>query len=381
MDDDGSKKRDGRAGGGRDDEVPRRSALSTDPGGKVGPRARSGGPRRRELTLDQYVEGVRDGDRAVLGRALTLIESNRPEHQDLAQELLRVLLPSTGAALRLGLTGVPGAGKSTFVEALGTRLTGDGHRVAVLAVDPSSGVSGGSILGDKTRMARLATDPAAFVRPSPSGGTLGGVARKTRESMLVCEAAGYDVIVVETVGVGQSETQVAEMTDVFGALLLAGAGDELQGIKRGLLELVDVIAVNKADGPNADATERAAAEIRSALHIFRGGDEVPVLTCSALRDLRVDEVWATIEAVHARRRDAGVLEDRRRRQAVRWMWSMVDEQIGARMRHEPGVRTVAEAMEAAVREGRVPAVEAARKVFDAFVGEGDADADETGPRD
>lgn len=345
---------------------PDRSALSTDPAGSMPSHTRRGGPRRRELELDDYVSGVRDGDRAVLGRAISLIESNRPEHQELAQEMLRELLPSTGRSIRLGLTGVPGAGKSTFVEVLGTRLTAEDRRVAVLAVDPSSGVSGGSILGDKTRMARLGSDPKAFIRPSPSGGTLGGVARKTRESMLVCEAAGYDVVVVETVGVGQSETQVAEMTDVFCALLLAGAGDELQGIKRGLLELVDVIAVNKADGPDVDRVAKAARQIETALHIFRGGDEVPVLTCSALRDDRVDEVWKTILGLHDHRRDAGELETRRRTQDVRWMWSLVDEQIQSRMRRDDTVRDVANAMEDAVREGSVPAVEAAVRVVEAF---------------
>ena len=336
----------------------------------MGPRSRRGGPKRRELTLTEYVEGVRSGDRAVLGRALTLIESNRPEHQDLAQDMLRELLPHTGRAIRVGLTGVPGAGKSTFVETLGTRLTGEGHRVAVLAVDPSSGVSGGSILGDKTRMAKLANDPAAFVRPSPSGGALGGVARKTRESMLVCEAAGYDVVVVETVGVGQSETQVAEMTDVFCALLLAGAGDELQGIKRGLLELVDVITINKADGPEEERAVRAARQLEGALHIFRGGDDVPVLTCSALRDVRVDRVWKAVVDLHQQRHQSGALDERRRAQAVRWMWALIDEQVARRLHHDPGTRDVAREVEAAVREGRLPAVEAAVRVVDRLLGGG-----------
>lgn len=352
-------------------DPPERSALSTDAAGKVGPHARRGGPKRRALDLSEYVDGVRAGDRAILGRALTLIESNKPEHQDLAQDMLRALLPATGNSIRLGLTGVPGAGKSTFIEALGSRLTAGGHRVAVLAVDPSSGVSGGSILGDKTRMARLGSDPMAFIRPSPSGGTLGGVARKTRESMLVCEAAGYDVIVVETVGVGQSETQVAEMTDVFCALLLAGAGDELQGIKRGLLELVDVITVNKADGPDVERAAKAARQIATALHIFRHGDEVPVLTCSALRDEKVDEVWNAVTRLHDARRDSGVLDDRRRAQSVRWMWSLIDEQIASRMRREGRVKDVAAAMEDAVRDGSVPAVEAAVRVVEAFEGRND----------
>jgi LAO/AO transport system kinase len=350
------------------DDRKKRSALSTDPGGSMGPSSRRGGPKRRELSLPEYVEGVRGGNRAVLGRALTLIESNRLEHQELAQQMLRELLPDTGRAVRVGLTGVPGAGKSTFIETLGMRLTGEGHQVAVLAVDPSSGVSGGSILGDKTRMARLSSDAKAFVRPSPSGGTLGGVARKTRESMLVCEAAGYDVILVETVGVGQSETQVAEMTDVFCALLLAGAGDELQGIKRGLLELVDAIAINKADGEDSTRAQRAARQIETALHIFRGGDQVPVLTCSALRDHNVDNVWKAITTIHTERQRSGELEERRRTQALRWMWSLVDENIAQRLRHDPATRDVARSMERAVRDGRVPPVEAALAIVTALLG-------------
>src|SRR3954449_3040485 len=222
-------------------------------------------PRRRELTLDEYFAGVRAGDVAVLARALTLVESSSPRHQPLAEGLLTRLLPHTGAAVRVGITGVPGVGKSTFIDALGLHLVRQGLRVAVLAVDPSSSLSGGSILGDKTRMVRLATEPAAYIRPSPSAGTLGGVARKTRESILVCEAAGYNVVLIETVGAGQSETVVADMTDCFLALMLPGAGDELQGIKRGLLELVDVIAVNKADGATRPAAELAAQQYRTAL--------------------------------------------------------------------------------------------------------------------
>src|SRR5215207_9815890 len=243
----------------RDDSQARDSPVIVPPSSVPPP------PRRRELTVDDYDTGVRTGDVAVLARALTLIESSSPRHQPPAEELLARRLPHTGRSVRVGITGVPGVGKSTFIEALGVHLVGRGRRVAVLAVDPSSGISGGSILGDKTRMARLATNPAAYIRPSPSAGTLGGVARKTRETMLVCEAAGYDVVLVETVGVGQSETVVADMTDCFLALMLPGAGDELQGIKRGLLELVDVIAVNKADGPTRAAAELAAGQYRTAL--------------------------------------------------------------------------------------------------------------------
>src|SRR5437763_9268098 len=240
--------------------------------------------RRRELTADDHYAGVRAGDLAILARTLTLIESNNPSHHQIAEDLLTRLLPHTGRSVRVGITGVPGVGKSTFIEALGLHLVGRGLRVAVLAVDPSSGVSGGSILGDKTRMARLSAEPAAYIRPSPAAGTLGGVARKTRESMLVCEAAGYDVVLIETVGVGQSETAVADMTDCFLALMLPGAGDELQGIKRGLREVVDVRAVNKADGPTKAAAELAAQQYRTALESLAGRHEgaPEVLTCSAL---------------------------------------------------------------------------------------------------
>src|SRR4051794_27754157 len=285
-------------------------------------------PRRPELSLDDYVTGVRAGDIAVLARALTLIESSSPRHQPLAEALLTRLLPHTGRAIRVGITGVPGVGKSTFIEALGLHLVRRGLRVAVLAVDPSSGVSGGSILGDKTRMPRLASEPAAYIRPSPTAGTLGGVARKTRENMLVCEAAGYGVVLIETVGVGQSETVVADMTDCFLALMLPGAGDELQGIKRGLLELVDVIAVNKADGPTREAAELAARQYRTALESLaaRAHDPPAVLTCSALRQQGVDAVWAAVERRHARLAARGGLAERRRRQDLRWLWALVEDQ-------------------------------------------------------
>ncbi|MFG0252205.1 MAG: methylmalonyl Co-A mutase-associated GTPase MeaB, partial [Phycisphaerales bacterium JB038] len=248
---------------------------------------------RPNLSLAQYLEGVRGGDRVVLARAITLIESNRSDHQELAQALLTEVMPHTGQAIRLGITGVPGAGKSTFIEALGMQLVEQTRRVAVLAVDPSSQLTGGSILGDKTRMPRLAAEPLAFIRPSPTATALGGVARKTRESMLLCEAAGYETIIVETVGVGQSETVVAEMTDFFLALMIPGAGDELQGIKRGLLELVDMLAINKADGDNRARAEKAAKEYRMALHFMQARDEdwqVPVQTCSALSGAGVAEI-------------------------------------------------------------------------------------------
>ncbi|HEX5633015.1 MAG TPA: methylmalonyl Co-A mutase-associated GTPase MeaB, partial [Gemmatimonadales bacterium] len=249
---------------------------------------------RGGLTLDDLEAGIRRRDRAVLGRAISLLESTVPADRERAGLLLERILPLTGSAMRVGVSGVPGVGKSTFIDTLGTALTGRGHRVAVLAVDPSSRISGGSILGDKTRMTRLAVDHAAFVRPSPTAGTLGGVAPRTPETILLCEAAGYDVVIVETVGVGQSEAAAADMTDVFLVLMLPGGGDELQGIKRGLLERADVIAVNQADGTNRERAEATARDYRAGLALMRGGEPggaPPVLTCSGLEDIGVREVW------------------------------------------------------------------------------------------
>ena len=323
------------------------------------------------LTLDQLADGVAACDRAVLGRAITLVESARADHQELARELIARLLPRTGGARRVGVTGVPGAGKSTFIDALGTSLTAAGHRVAVLAIDPSSRLTGGSILGDKTRMGRLGTDPAAFIRPSPSARTLGGVARKTRETMLLCEAAGFDVVLVETVGVGQSETVVAEMVDVFLLLTLAGAGDELQGIKRGVMELADVLAVNKADGPGAEPAERAAAELRQALHYMRPPHPdwtVPVLTVSAMEELRLDELWGELERHREVMTANGELESRRRDQQLRWMWSLVEDRLLLALREDPVVAELLPGLEADVRDGRVPATEAALRLLEAHRG-------------
>jgi LAO/AO transport system kinase len=325
-------------------------------------------PRRRELTADEYIAGARAGNIAVLARTLTLIESSNPRHQPLAEEVLTRLLPHTGKAIRVGITGVPGVGKSTFIEALGLHLVGRGLRVAVLAVDPSSGISGGSILGDKTRMARLAVEPAAYIRPSPSAGTLGGVARKTREAMLVCEAAGYQVVLIETVGVGQSETTVADMTDCFLALMLPGAGDELQGIKRGLLELVDVIAVNKADGPMRPAAELAARQYRDALHSLAGREEGPpeVLTCSALCGQGVDAVWDAVEQRHTRLAGSGALLQRRQQQNLRWMWAIVMDQLQQAVHSHPAVLGIRADLERKVLAGATPAVAAARQILEAF---------------
>jgi LAO/AO transport system kinase len=326
------------------------------------------GPRRRELTADEYVAGVRAGEVAILARALTLMESSSPRHQPLAEDLLTRLLPHTGRSVRVGITGVPGVGKSTFIEALGQHLVRRGLRVAVLAVDPSSGVSGGSILGDKTRMPRLSAEPAAYIRPSPSAGTLGGVARKTRESMLVCEAAGYQVVLIETVGVGQSETVVADMTDCFLALMLPGAGDELQGIKRGLLELVDVIAVNKADGPTQSAADLAAQQYRQALQSLssRADDAPAVLTCSALHHDGVGAIWDAVERRHARLAASGELAERRRRQNLRWLWALVEDQLRQAVHTHPVVRGIRDDLEREVLAGTTPAAAAARRILEAF---------------
>ena len=300
--------------------------------------------------------GIRAGDRAVLARAITLIESKRADHASEAHHLVQDLLSSTGKAVRLGITGAPGAGKSTTIDALGSYLTGKGHKVAVLAVDPSSSRTGGSILGDKTRMPRLASDANAFVRPSPSSGTLGGVAAKTRETMLVCEAAGYDVVMVETVGIGQSETTVADMTDFFLVLMLPGAGDELQGLKKGIVELADMIAVNKADGDNVERARLAAAEYRGALNILTPQSATwspPVVTYSALTGNGVAELWAQVLDHKTKMTASGELAARRRTQQVKWMWSMLEERLTARLRGDAAVRAKLKSAEAQVAAGKL----------------------------
>ena len=326
-------------------------------------------PRRRELSIDEYVEGVRAGDRAILGRAISLVESNARAHHDVAQEVLTRLLPFTGGAHRVGISGVPGAGKSTFIEALGKHLTGHGHRVAVLAVDPSSERTKGSILGDKTRMTLLAQDQSAFIRPSPSGGSLGGVGRKTRETMLLCEAAGFDVVLVETVGVGQSETMVADMVDFFLVLMIAGAGDELQGIKRGILEIADLIAVNKADSGNEKHAERARREYASALELMHGhvkGWKVPVVTCSALTHKGLAELWELVERHRGQAESDGTLASRRSTQLLRWMWQMVEGELIASLKAHPEVRGALPTLELSVREGKLTATLAAEQILRTF---------------
>jgi LAO/AO transport system kinase len=306
--------------------------------------------------LEQLARGVRAGDRAVLARAITLIESKRADHHKAARALVQELLPQTGRAMRVGITGAPGVGKSTTIDVLGTWLTRRGHRVAVLAVDPSSARTGGSILADKTRMAQLAADDNAFIRPSPSAGTLGGVAAKTRETMLACEAAGFDVILVETVGIGQSETAVADLTDFFLALMLPGAGDELQGLKKGLVELADMIAVNKADGDNLARAKGAAADYRAALHILTPRSPnwtPPVMTYSALAGDGIAELWAQVAAHRDKLTATGELEARRRAQQVKWMWTMLDELWRARIRSDAKLKAKLPRIEAAVAAGEL----------------------------
>lgn len=307
--------------------------------------------------------GVLAREPRALARAITLIESSRGDHQARAEALLEALQPHTGKSFRIGISGAPGAGKSTLIEAFGLHLTGRGHRVAVLAVDPTSTVSGGSILGDKTRMERLSRDPAAFIRPSPSGGTLGGVAHKTREALALCEAAGYDVVIVETVGVGQSETAVAGMTDLFVLVALPNAGDDLQAIKRGIVELVDVVLVNKAD-IDPQAAELARTQIANAFSMLRQRDSwwaPPILAVSALTGMGIEEFWSTAERYRGAATANGALEAKRRRQALDWMEAIVEHELRARFRRHPAVRQELPAIEQAVADGRMtPAAGAAR---------------------
>ncbi len=320
----------------------------------------------RRPDIARLQAGILAGERAALGRAITLIESRRPDHFPQAQDLLQKLLPRTGKARRIGITGVPGVGKSTLIETFGGNLTKAGHKVAVLAVDPSSPRSGGSILGDKTRMAELASDKNAFIRPSPTMGTLGGVAAKTREAMLLCEAAGFDIVIVETVGAGQSETAVADMCDIFIVLMLPGAGDELQGIKKGVLELADIICVNKADGENVKAARIAAAEYVAALHILTpnsAGWQPPVLCVSGQANTGLDDLWREVERHHAIMTQSGELDKRRREQQIKWMWSLLEDKMLQSFRTNPRVMAGLGKIEAQVREGSLLPGLAAEKLY------------------
>ena len=323
----------------------------------------------RAVDVAEYTKGVLDGNRGVLAKAITLVESTRADHRAKAQELLIELLPKSGDAIRVGITGVPGVGKSTFIDALGTMLTEQGHRVAVLAVDPSSTRTGGSILGDKTRMQRLSVNEKAFIRPSPTSGTLGGVAQATRETIVLVEAAGFDVVLVETVGVGQSEVAVANMSDCSLFLTLARTGDQLQGIKKGILELADVIAVNKADGDHELEARKAARELAGALKLLRPPDALwhpPVLTCSGLTGTGLDELWSRVLEHRRTLTDAGELAERRRRQQVEWTWMMVRDELWRQVRESTAVRSLTPSLEEKVRLGELTATLAAEQILKAF---------------
>ena len=319
-------------------------------------------------SVQSLAEAVRSGDRTELSRAITLLESTRPDRREQAQQLLLQLLPDAGKSLRVGITGVPGAGKSTTIEALGMMLIEQGHRVAVLAVDPSSTRTGGSILGDKTRMAKLAVHPDAYVRPSPTSGTLGGVAKATRETIVLLEAAGFDVILVETVGVGQSEVAVANMVDCFVFLTLARTGDQLQGIKKGVLELADIVVVNKADGEHATEAKAAARELTMAIRLINPRDTLwrpPVLTMSALEGTGLQELWDTVLRHRDVLTEAGQLEAKRRQQQVDWMWSMVRETVLDRVWSSSAVRNIRAEVERRVRDGELTPALAAQQILDA----------------
>jgi LAO/AO transport system kinase len=330
-------------------------------------------PKRTSLAeqdIAALADGVTAGNRRVLAQAITLIESTRSDHRAAASALLERLMPSAGNSIRLGISGIPGVGKSTFIEALGNHVIDAGHRVAVLTVDPSSAISGGSILGDKTRMEELSRRDEAYIRPSPAGKTLGGVTRRSREAMILCEAAGFDVIIVETVGVGQSETKVADMTDMFLLLLLPGAGDELQGIKRGIVELADLILINKADDGLADLARRAAAEYRGALQLLHPRSpnwKVEVKCCSARDAIGIDDAWETVLRHHDMLKSTGELEARRAAQARDWLWSDVSDNLVDAFRSDPQVREQLSSLEAATSAGQMPPTVAARKLLEIFL--------------
>ncbi|WP_017755701.1 methylmalonyl Co-A mutase-associated GTPase MeaB [Calidifontibacillus oryziterrae] len=328
-------------------------------------------PIKRGLSLDEVVNGILNNERPILARAITLVESNAPKHIEKAQQILNQILPYTGKALRIGITGVPGAGKSTFIEALGSYLCDQGLRVAVLAVDPSSTITGGSVLGDKTRMEKLARKKNAFIRPSPSSGNLGGVNRKTRETMLLCEAAGYDVILIETVGVGQSEIVVRSMVDMFALIVLTGAGDELQGMKKGIMELADIIIINKADGDNETKAIIAQKEYNQILHYLRPateGWETKAFTCSSYYSKGIDIIWNEMKSFQRNIQASGLLQKRRESQVKDWIYSMIKDQLEQKFFRHPEVKKIMPSIERDVISGKQPVTQAVKLLFERYEG-------------
>lgn len=318
------------------------------------------------MQTQDYIDGVLAQNRRLVAKTITLIESSLSSHQEKAQTIIDALLPHSGKAVRIGITGVPGVGKSTYIESFGLQLVEQGHRVAVLTVDPSSSKSGGSIMGDKTRMERLSLEKNAFIRPSPSGGTLGGVARRTRETIIICEAAGFDVIIVETVGVGQSETTVASMVDFFLVLMLAGAGDELQGIKKGILELADAIAINKADGDNLENAAKAKIEYETALNLLTPASKIwspPVLTCSAVTMDGIEDIWHTILDHRKKLKAANALAEKRSKQSLEWLWDLVEEGLRDRFYKNPVVQKTLPEIVKAVEKGKSAPTVAAQRLL------------------
>jgi LAO/AO transport system kinase len=327
--------------------------------------------KRKKLKLQDYIKGVLESDRTIMARAITLVESNSSKHRTMADELIKALLPKSGHSVRIGITGMPGAGKSTFIEALGNLLCDHDHKVAVLAVDPSSSLTKGSILGDKTRMEKLSTRSEAFIRPSPSGGVLGGVARKSRETMIICEAAGFDVILVETVGVGQSEITVRSMVDFFLLLTITGAGDELQGMKKGIMELADAILINKADGDNKKQAETTKSEFNRILHYLQPvtpGWHTKVYTCSSVTGSGIGDIWEVIEAFLKHTKNTGYFEERRHTQAIDWMKSMIEQYLKKIFYEDKEVKELFEAVQASVKTGKITPATGAQKLIQAFEG-------------
>lgn len=327
--------------------------------------------RKKKISVEEYVSGILSGNRIILSQAITLLESSNSKHSDIAQMVIERCLPHSAKSVRIGITGVPGAGKSTFIETLGKLITGKGRKLAVLAIDPSSSNTHGSILGDKTRMENLSVDPSAFIRPSPAAGSLGGVARKTRESIILCEAAGFDTIIVETVGVGQSETAVSSMVDFFLLLMLAGAGDELQGIKRGIMEMADAIAINKADGNNTLMAERAAVEFSNALHYFpasRSGWNPRVQTCSAIENRGIDEIWETIMEFEKMTRASGYFEELRKEQAITRMHDTIVENLTSSFYNNEEIKQMSSIFESQLRDGSITSYKAALNMLNKYFG-------------